>query len=107
MDIASLSDPASSKRFAALFNEYLEGVEAEAGKTDNLDLAYARLVDAFQNAAEVVLPEKGAKANRPWTSKRTLDLINERTAARKENNFPEEQRLAKEIKKFVAQDRAA
>ena len=82
-------------------------MEAEAGKTDNLDLAYARLVDAFQNAAEVVLPEKGAKANRPWTSKRTLDLINERTAARKGNDFPEEQRLAREIKKSVAQDRAA
>ena len=42
---------------------------------------------------------------RPWISKATLDLIDQRAHARKENNFDNEKELAKKIRKSVAQNR--
>ena len=59
----------------------------------------------FKNAADACLPVVTAQPHRPWTSGRTLRLIDERNVARSTANLVEEKRMNALVKKSVQQDK--
>ena len=73
---------------------------------EEVDLMHARMADTFGHAADMVLPRRPLKPNRPWISLRTLDLIRATNAARTAAAIIEERRLAKLVKTSVATDRS-
>ena len=73
----------------------MEQVVEDVGPSDQVDISYARMIDAFHTASKNILSEKYFDKKRPWTSRRTLDLITERNAARKYGDFTLEKQLGK------------
>ena len=88
-----------ANRFEAIASEHPhEGLDCE------------QLVGAFcssiREAASETIPEAEICPRRPWIQNNTLKLIEERSAARKHRDRPEEIRLNTEIKKSARRDRA-
>ena len=102
--ISSLSSPVVANRFAEVFEMQVEMAVSE--DTDNIDLFYAGLVDAFATAEGNTLPRRTAVPKRPWISNRTLALIEERCIERRRLHLENERRLTKAIKSSIKNDRA-
>ena len=103
-DVRSLSCAFTASRFAALFDSEVEAVAED--ETDDVNLLYARIVDAFDSAAGHALPQPSAQRRRPWISSQTLDLIEDRCRARREHDLDQEKALTAYIRRSVKTDRA-
>ena len=94
-----------ANRFAVLFDGHLE-TSAQEDSSD-VNLLYARMVDAFHHAADASLPNRVAAPKRPWISACTLDLLDRRLYARRWGHIAEECSLNKQIRVSVERDRSS
>ena len=100
IDKTSLKDEGVQAKFIGEFT----GAAMGKPYTEDLDTAADNLQHAFSRAA-ATLPARDIRARRPWTSQRTLDLIQERSLHRQRGDHDNERRLHKEIRKSGKQDR--
>ena len=78
----------------------------DIAETEDLNLEYARLVDAFNSVAKKSLPIVSSKPKKPWISATTLSILDARANARRDGRFEDEKDLSKQIRTSVAQDRS-
>ena len=103
-DVAALKRPDVAKDFSEAFAEEL----ASRPRADNVNAASQAMCDAFAHAAQKALPEcSGAQPHRPWVRAATLQLIDQRTAARADHDVGLERDLARRIRASVRSDRRA
>ena len=107
LDFSILRDRVHANRFATVFDDQMDMFE-HAAPSDALDvdMQCARLDDAFHAAASVCLPERAVRANRPWISNGTLELLEKRLEARRARDYDSERTLTKRIKANVKRDRS-
>ena len=67
---------------------------------------WLHLSSSMRKAAHGALPNVKRKAKKPWISESTLNLLELRQNARVQNDWMEEQRLRKEVKRSAKRDRA-
>ena len=103
---AALEDHGVASQFVTSVDETMHQF-TDGNETANLNLQYARLVDACMAAADKVLPISTIPPRHPWISQKTLALIEARALARMRSQFGIEQGLGKQIKASVKQDRSA
>jgi exonuclease III len=100
-DLAALVDPVNKRIFADTFRSLVETSPTyESTLSNRWEVAKAAM-----KTASCSLPPKEGKANHPWISKETLDLITLRRQARAQNDYRNEQRLHKEVRKASKIDR--
>ena len=73
---------------------------------ENLDAAWRSMCQQGLKVAEELLPMKKPKANKPWISESTLELIELKRQARTSNSWTRERELNKKIKREAKNDRA-
>ena len=73
--------------------------------SDNLDTAAEALQECFNQAART-LPVGAKAARQPWTSQKTLDLIEERNMYRRNGDYQSEKILNKQVRSSGKKDRA-
>ena len=98
-----MKDHIISNSFTSLFQEALEQ-RTDNERDDNVDRISGYITEAF-TAAECALGHARATKKKPWISEGTLNLIELRQAARISNDFEEEARLHKSIRKSARADR--
>ena len=104
--ISGLSCSTTANRFAVLMSQSMEDMCEDNPGPTNLDIDYARLVDAFKHAAKETLPCSTRRPLKPWISSRTLALIEKRQFMRQTHDVEGEQKICKEIRRSVAKDRS-
>ena len=102
-DRMALKDRSISSAFVELFKEALASKSSERD-SGNLNCLSECVAAAFA-AAESALPEVHTSKRKPWISQSTLDLIEQRRLARTVNDFVEEAKLHKLVKKSAKSDR--
>ena len=60
----------------------------------------------YHETAEKILGKQKNKKSKPWISQETIDMADQKKAARKSNNSDEYDRLKREIKKQLKEDKA-
>ena len=95
-DLKTVRAPVVASRLAAAFSDQLEGLDVVTAAVDDIKHSMSK---AFHKAAAETVPTSRAKPHRPWISSRTLQIIDDRAAARRqgdavsENAPPPGQRL--------------
>ena len=102
---SALGDVEVANRFSALFNEIMEQKFDNAEDPNNVTLFNAQMIDGFHEAADRILPKVYVKPKRSWTSPRSLELIQQRNAARQVGATDVEEKLQKYIKRSVGKDK--
>ena len=82
-DRSALERPEYRQRFCSAFKATTMNTSASASILED---KWHDITAGF-NAAEKVLPNLPPKANKPWISERTLDLIRQRAQARTDNDY--------------------
>ena len=100
----ALDDPGVASKYAAKF---VANHGRHSSEQSSLDEKAELISNAMKVAALEALPVRMARAQRPWISRQTLDLIEERRQARADANAALEQRLHGDIKRAARADRKA
>ena len=100
---AALLDPLAANRFADLFDKCME--DSSFSGSEDLNLKYACMVDAFKTAEAETLTKRTVKPRKPWISSMTLVLIEQRQICRQSGNRDEEAQLNKQVRASVKRDR--
>jgi hypothetical protein len=100
-DRTALKIPAVRKDFVDTFQQHCgEAAAISAEESWNITAC------AFK-AAESVLPPVPTKPHKPWIRQSTINMIEARAVARRGNDYPEEKKLHKLIRKAARADRTA
>ena len=102
-DCRALMQPFHRQLFVRAFNER---VEAGQSNERQVESTWHTTLDALRSA-EAVLPDRHARARKPWTSEDTLNLIDKRSLARRLNDYVRERTLHRLIRKSVKADKAS
>jgi len=100
-DRSALLESGYRQEFAQTFHQ---GIVQNSAESATLSERWVVAQMAMKNAEEI-LPSPVRKANRAWISEETLDLIDQRTAARLKQDSALELSLHKEIRKKAKEDR--
>ena len=103
LNIRALRNRDSMDLFAESFNECMH---AKDGRGQSINRYCCNMNSASNDAATRVLPAVPSMPKRPWISKETLDLIDQRAQARIEGRWNQEKRLHQSVKDSVKKDRA-
>ena len=102
LDFKPLVEDAVAKDFAKHFSENLPDICALNADVNDIS---ATIGSAFDKAAASILREVPASKRKPWIGEATLAFIDRRRQARAVNDYSEEDRLHKLIRKSAKSDR--
>ena len=102
-DWSVLKDPMVRHKFVEEVNKSM--IEHTNTGPCDLNRRWDTLQDTVRVAVERNIPVLPAEAKRPWISQATLDLIQERTRAHIDQNWPLEKDLRKQVHRSARSDR--